>query len=67
MIKFSDDQLLLEIILANEDSNFKLYNHLDVIKNKKIYDEKIYDQLPGIVTNQRKWQLYLGDIIKKGK
>ncbi len=50
MIKFSDEQLLFEILLANEDSNIKLYNHLDVIKNKKIYDEKIYDQLPGIVT-----------------
>lgn len=42
------------------------HNLLESIKNKKIYEEHLYEGIPGILVGKRFWQVYLGDVIKVG-
>lgn len=42
MIKFTDDDILLEIIINDKYCTLMMLNYIECIKNKKIYDEKLY-------------------------
>lgn len=42
MIKFTDDDILLEIIINDKFCTLMMLNYIESIKNKKIYDEKLY-------------------------
>lgn len=64
MIKFAHKNLLLEIIKHDKYCTIMLLNYLETIKNKKIYDPHIFDNLPGLILGSRIWQLFTGDVIK---
>lgn len=55
MVKFPDEILLMEIVRNQKYCSVMIHNHVETIKNKKIYDKSLYDFLPGIFVGKRYW------------
>lgn len=55
MIEFNQDELLFELIIYNRYCTIMLQNHLEHIKNKKIFESSLFNGLPGISVGKRNW------------
>lgn len=66
MVLFPEEVLLLEVIKSQKYCSIMTHNLLDSIKNKKIYEQSLYERIPGIVVGKRHWHVFLGDVIKVG-